>query len=563
MADKPWPVASASETQGINELLETASNERFWVRIGVPFALAAGFLLLDLFLHEVLGPAWRSVTHYLMAALLLGTSFFVVSIHQRTVAQRSAARTLLLAREESYRTLFDIFPEPTTVWSGDGVLLLQNLVSARNMGGSRETYVGKTIVEMFGPEAGLGYLERIQRVYRTGTSEQQEDEVELPTGDRRHFSTSMQRVRQPNGAHAVQVISYDITERVKAERAWRAEHERASMYLDIAAVMIVALDRDYHVTLINARGSEVLGRSESEIVGRDWFSEFLPERLREQMRSAFDRVMAGQQDIGGTFDIPVLAASGEERVIAWRIVVVRNEADEVVGALSSGEDITDRLRAEEALRNWEILRAQERTALEERQRLARELHDSVSQALYGIGLGVNTALMTLDRDMRMTREALEYALGLARAGLSEMRALILELRPESLESEGLVAALSKQVEAVRARFELPVDLRACEEPALSMSAKETLYRIAQEALHNVVRHAQARELRVALSCEDGFVILEICDDGIGFDVKEQYPGHLGLKSMRERANNLGGALRIQSAPGNGTLIEARVPIEAN
>ena len=537
---------------------EVSSWRRRLVQFGIPIVLAGGFVLVDRLAHLVAGVPWPDLTHLYVAALLLIGMFAILTVHQHALAGRAQARANLAAREASYRTLFDVFPEPTTVWSGNGVLLMQNLVSARNLGGNREDYLGKSILDVFGPETGPYYLERIQRVFRTGIAEEAEDDVTLPIG-RRCFSTSMQRVRQANGEDAVQVISYDITERVEAEYAWRTEHERASTYLDVAAVMIVALDLEGRVTLINAKGCEILGRREADIIGRDWFEAVVPEGIRDKVRSDFRRLVANDGEADAAYENPLLTAKGEARLIAWHDVVLRDEAGKPVGSLSSGEDITDRRRAEEALRASEALRIQERSALEERQRLARELHDSVSQALYGIALGVNTALTVLDRDREGAREALTYSIGLARAGLSEMRALIFELRPESLESEGLVAALSKQAEAVRARFEMPVNLEACEEPDLSLTVKEALYRIAAEALHNAVKHAHAHELGVSLTCDESCLTLTVQDDGLGFDPEALHPGHFGLKSMRERAASVGGTVHIVSAPDAGACVQVRVP----
>jgi signal transduction histidine kinase len=207
-------------------------------------------------------------------------------------------------------------------------------------------------------------------------------------------------------------------------------------------------------------------------------------------------------------------------------------------------------------------KARELAALQERQKLARELHDSVSQALYGIGLGARTARSVLDReDFRKESLAppLDYVLSLANSGLAEMRALIFELRPESLQNEGLVAALGKQAAALEARHQLPVELALGEEPELSLEAKETLYRIAQEAAHNVVKHAKAGRIVLRLHAVEGYVQLEIQDDGIGFDAQGNFPGHLGLQSMRERAERLGGTVTIASALGKGTQICAKVP----
>jgi signal transduction histidine kinase len=200
-----------------------------------------------------------------------------------------------------------------------------------------------------------------------------------------------------------------------------------------------------------------------------------------------------------------------------------------------------------------------KAALEERQRLARELHDSVSQALYGITLGIETARELLPDNPEHAAEPLDYAATLTEAGMTEMRALIFELRPESLEKEGLVAALDKQAAAVQARHNLRVETAFGEEPYAPLETKESLYRIAQEALHNTVKHAHAANVKIKLGRDLEGITLDVSDDGIGFDAKGDFPGHLGLKSMRERASRQGGTLEIVSAPGKGVNIFARVP----
>lgn len=199
-------------------------------------------------------------------------------------------------------------------------------------------------------------------------------------------------------------------------------------------------------------------------------------------------------------------------------------------------------------------------AVEERQRLARELHDSVSQALYGIALGARTARTLLDRDPSKVTAPLDYVLQLAEAGLAEMRALIFELRPESLAEEGLVAALDKQAASLRARHQLDVRTELGDEPELAFERKEALYRIGQEALHNIVKHARATQVTVTLAQQDGRLMLSVQDNGQGFDPQGDFPGHLGIKSMRERVLRLGGEVRIESTPGQGTWVRAFVPV---
>ncbi len=205
--------------------------------------------------------------------------------------------------------------------------------------------------------------------------------------------------------------------------------------------------------------------------------------------------------------------------------------------------------------------AQDKVALEERQHLARELHDSVSQALYGIALGARTAKDLLARDPAGVAKPLDYVLQLAEAGLAEMRALIFELRPESLEKEGLAMALEKHAAALRARHGITVDTTLDVEPVAPLALKQAVYRIAQEALQNTAKHAGARRVELRLERRGPQLVLEITDDGAGFDPAGAFPGHLGLRSMQERAVKLGGKLEVASALRKGTRIRATIPIE--
>jgi len=204
--------------------------------------------------------------------------------------------------------------------------------------------------------------------------------------------------------------------------------------------------------------------------------------------------------------------------------------------------------------------AQSLGVLEERQRLARELHDSVSQALYGIALGARTARTLLNRDPARVADPLDYVLNLAEAGLTEMRALIFELRPELLATEGLGAALGKMADAIRVRHRLAVELDLGDELSASLPTKEALYRIVQEATNNAIKHAHASQLTITLSSDDRGYRLAVRDDGVGFDPQGQFDGHFGLTSMRERASRLGGKVEMTSAPGAGTTIAVSLPL---
>jgi signal transduction histidine kinase len=200
---------------------------------------------------------------------------------------------------------------------------------------------------------------------------------------------------------------------------------------------------------------------------------------------------------------------------------------------------------------------QGKAALEERQRLARELHDSVSQALFGIGLGARTARTLLDRDPARVAEPLDFVITLAEAGLTEMRALIFELRPDALETEGLVRLLDQQAAALRSRHGLLVETDLGPEPEAVLPVKEMLYRIAQETLHNTTKHAHAQRVTLSLRQNAEGIVLDVTDDGVGFDPAGLFPGHLGLRSMRERAARHGATIDIVSKPGHGTRTRVR------
>jgi signal transduction histidine kinase len=196
---------------------------------------------------------------------------------------------------------------------------------------------------------------------------------------------------------------------------------------------------------------------------------------------------------------------------------------------------------------------------DERQRLARELHDSALQALYGISISAQAARRTAGGIPESERliEALDYIVDQSEAALVELRSLIFGLRPESVAEEGLVAGLRRLTAAVAARHKLHVELVAETEPEIDLSAKEALYRIAQESLQNVVKHALAHVVRLHLVSEGDKVDLVIDDDGIGFDSDADHPGHLGLRGMKQRASAQNLELTVHSRPGAGVEVRVR------
>jgi signal transduction histidine kinase len=205
-------------------------------------------------------------------------------------------------------------------------------------------------------------------------------------------------------------------------------------------------------------------------------------------------------------------------------------------------------------------RSRELSIVEERNRLARELHDSLVQKLFGVVLAAQSAATLLERDSGEARVQVNRLGDLAQEAIAELRSLVFQLRPAAIETEGLAAALRKHVEVLRRVHGARVELELDGAPRLRPGVDEEVFRIAQEALHNALRHAQAERLAVKLSENGDRLRMTVSDDGVGFDLDapELRSRSLGLTSIEERAHELGGRLEIHSAPGAGTTIELEV-----
>jgi signal transduction histidine kinase len=178
-------------------------------------------------------------------------------------------------------------------------------------------------------------------------------------------------------------------------------------------------------------------------------------------------------------------------------------------------------------------------------------------------LTAQSAATLLDRSADEARTEVERLQALAQDAIAELRSLVFQLRPASIESEGLAAALAKHVDVLGRVHRLPIALEQTGDPRLRPGVDEELFKIAQEALHNALRHAGARHVRVRLDERPTVVALSVADDGRGFDpdAPALRSRSLGLTSMEERAHALGGTLRIASAPGAGTTIDLELPLD--
>jgi PAS domain S-box-containing protein len=207
--------------------------------------------------------------------------------------------------------------------------------------------------------------------------------------------------------------------------------------------------------------------------------------------------------------------------------------------------------------------AEQAAAFAERSRLARELHDSVTQSLYSITLySEAVARMLSAGESAGAVEHLRELRATAQEALREMRLLIFQLSPPALEKGGLAGALQIRLDAVEARGGMKVDLQVQGAESLAPRVRQELYQVAQEALNNALKHARAQSVRILLDFQGSETRLEVSDDGCGFEPEEaDESGGLGLRGMRERVQGIGGTLRVESAPGRGTTVHVAVPTD--
>jgi len=199
--------------------------------------------------------------------------------------------------------------------------------------------------------------------------------------------------------------------------------------------------------------------------------------------------------------------------------------------------------------------------IEERQRLARELHDAVSQQLFAISMTATAVSRTIEKDWERARRQVQLIEEMAAVAQSEMRALLLHLRPVHLDGKNLAQALERLVGELKAKVPMDIAVDVDSTILFRPSAEDHLFRIAQEALSNALRHAKASKMVMRLERDGAKAKLSFADNGVGFDLEEKKQASYGLLTMEERIHELGGNIQIHTAPGEGTAIEMWLPLE--
>jgi signal transduction histidine kinase len=365
-------------------------------------------------------------------------------------------------------------------------------------------------------------------------------------------------------------IANELAESESLESLWKRAIELALSRLGIERCGIFVLD-EAQSEVSGTFGVDGCGRIRNEsslrmpVAGQRW-EKLLDPKIQPERPWMHDDATTNAKDDPGVYGRP------------WATVtVLRSQDGQPIGLFFADTAITQRpfdpvkqdlialfcsiVGAAAGQKRLEVdvrRRDSQAAAMRERSRLARELHDSVSQALFGIVLGSRTAIEYASTES--ARKPLDYVLTLAESALLDIRALIYELRPESLAQDGFLPAVGKQVSALTGRHGIQFEITENSiEPDAGIDIKEALYRVCLEAVQNAIKHAAASSIVLDVRQDDTGITLLLSDNGRGFDPDREYDGHFGLVNMRERMSRIAGTCQITSAPGAGTRVRLTVP----
>ena len=347
--------------------------------------------------------------------------------------------------------------------------------------------------------------------------------------------------------------------RVRAEEAVQRERDFAESLIETAQAIVLVLDTAGRILRFNPYMEEVSGYRLEEVQGQDWLATFLPERNETAMRELFRQVVSGIQMRGNVY--PIVTRDGREREIEWYDKTLEDAGGNVVGLLAIGQDITERVKAEEALRESrdtvrELFQRLETAIEEERSRVARELHDDTLQQLMTVIWVLDPKEVGLEKVQAISQAVNEVA--------DSIRRVVRGLRSSELDKPLAEAIRSLPLPpSDNVRLAVVSSLEPQIEAGLPDMLKVQVYRLVREAVTNAVRHSGASTITVLLHIEAESDLLQVMidDDGRGFDLEAaREADHFGLRGMSERAAMLDAELRVESSPGQGARISTNVPL---
>ncbi len=461
---------------------------------------------------------------------------------------------------------FEVIPDMVFIVDRDERVLYVNGVAARALGGGAADLVGRTQGDIFGPALAARHSQAIQHVFRSGeilVTENQQDLHLQPVW----IDTRLVPFRDPSGAVvAVVGIVRDVSERRRAQEALALREAFLRGMLDNLPHMVWFKNPEGKFLVVNQPFAQATGRAHpSDLVGLDDFAVWPRElaagyvdddadvmRTRRQKQVEEQICVDGQLRWVETFKSPVFDADGK-----------------VIGTTGLGHDITQRRALqEEQRRSREQLRALaahvESVREQERVRIAREIHDELGQSLTCMGMDLAFLDKQIDPHNQEAAARVAALVELVKDTIRCVRRISSELRPSILDDLGLGAAIEWLARDVETRTNMTCTVEVPEDLALPFELATPLFRICQEALTNVTRHAGATRVSIQLESGDAQITLVVKDNGRGITDEEiQRHGSFGLLGMKERVAMLGGALEVNGRPSEGTTLSIQIPFVAD
>jgi len=464
-------------------------------------------------------------------------------IQQVGVIRDITERKLQEERTQSLELLLESLDAECFIKDQDGIYQYINRAFERQFGVKREDVIGQGDAQVFDEETATMLRENDLRIMASRRTESVEEATYLQGEEYVVYVTIKTPIIDRNGGAAgICGVGIDITQQKQIEKELRESEEKYRDLVERISDIIYTIDTVGMVTYVSPATVALLGYGPQEMVGKQ-FSDFIAPEGVPRGRDRFQQLSSGASPVANEYKF--LTKGGEIRWMraSSQPIVDGEQVSGVHGVLT---DITDRVRAEEQQR----LAA----ATAERERLSRDLHDAVTQTLFSMAAIAEVLPDTWERDPAKARRGLQDLQEQTQGALAEMRSLLLAWRPEAFQDKGLGELIHQLGDAMVARTRMPVTTTVVGECQPSAEVKLALYRIAQEALNNVVKHAGAGRAIVRLQCSEMRTSLSINDDGCGFDPDGVTPHHLGLEIMRERAAAVGAGSTIASEPGQGTEV---------
>jgi PAS domain S-box-containing protein len=474
----------------------------------------------------------------------------------RDMRERDRLERDLRASEDRYRNLASSSPDMVFATDAEGRYTFLSDRASTMLGWDREATLGRPFFEKVAPGwegvAGASY-EAV--VADPSTVHSVRIDFLDGSGAPRELEINVLGKVEDGALIGINGVARDISERLRLERELSQSEERYRFLIQNSPDIVFSTDAEGRFTFLSDAIERVIGYRAADVMGQH-FSVLVDPSTMPLAGNRWTE-LAANPDREQQANLVLRGVDGQLVPVDVRAIGVTDDGA-FAGIQGATRDVSDQVRLENELRR----QAGELAAGEERAHLARELHDSVTQALFSMTLVSRSVEMLLERDPEAARDQLAQLRDLQREALAEMRALIFELRPGNLEQDGLVRALKTHASALQGRLGLPIVVESDLTDRLPLSAEEILYRIAQEALHNVVKHAAAHQVRVDVRRHEGGVRLRVHDDGKGFDPARVPDGHLGLAGMRARAERVGAHFSCDSEVGAGTTVEVVMDAES-